>query len=41
MKQKPILLDEEESDNPFSGSKGKRVGSAYQLESGEIIYIPE
>lgn len=21
--------------------KGKRVGSAYQLETGEIIYIPE
>ena len=30
-----------ENDNPASGSKGKRVGSAYQLESGEIIYIPE
>lgn len=24
-----------------SGSKGKKVGVAYQLESGEIIYIPE
>ncbi len=24
-----------------SGSKGKRVGTAYQLENGEIIYIPE
>lgn len=24
-----------------AGSKGRRVGSAYQLESGEIIYIPE
>lgn len=24
-----------------SGSRGRRVGSAYQLESGEIIYIPE
>ena len=24
-----------------SGSRGKRVGSAYQLENGEIIYIPE
>ena len=30
-----------ENDNPVSGSKGKRVGSGYQLESGEIIYIPE
>lgn len=24
-----------------SGAKGKRVGTAYQLENGEIIYIPE
>jgi len=24
-----------------SGRKGRRVGVAYQLESGEIIYIPE
>ena len=24
-----------------SGSKGKRVGIAYQLENGEIIYVPE
>ncbi len=24
-----------------SGSKGKRVGTAYQLENGEIIYIPD
>lgn len=24
-----------------SGNKGKRVGVAYQLENGEIIYIPE
>ncbi|MBB6276224.1 DUF2149 domain-containing protein [Porphyromonas circumdentaria] len=24
-----------------SGSKGKRVGTAYQLENGEIVYIPE
>ena len=23
------------------GTKGKRVGTAYQLENGEIIYIPE
>ncbi|MDE5731389.1 MAG: DUF2149 domain-containing protein [Alistipes sp.] len=23
------------------GSRGKRVGSAYRLENGEIIYIPE
>lgn len=24
-----------------SGKKGKRVGTAYQLDNGEIIYIPE
>jgi len=24
-----------------SGNKGKKVGVAYQLENGEIIYIPE
>ncbi len=24
-----------------SGSKGKRVGIAYELENGEIIYVPE
>lgn len=30
-----------ESDSPSEGTRGKRVGSAYQLEDGEIIYIPE
>lgn len=24
-----------------SGNKGKRVGTAYQMENGEIIYIPD
>ena len=24
-----------------SGAKGKRVGVAYELENGEIIYVPE
>lgn len=24
-----------------SANKGKRVGVAYELESGEIIYVPE
>lgn len=28
-------------DSEGSGSKGKRVGTAYQLESGDIIYVPE
>lgn len=27
-----------ESDN---NSRGKRVGVAYQMESGEVIYVPE
>ncbi len=30
-----------DTDNSSSGNKGRRVGSAYQLENGEIIYIPE
>ncbi len=30
-----------DSDSPTSGSKGRRVGTAYQLDNGEIIYIPE
>ncbi len=29
-----------EEQNP-SGKKGKKVGSAYELENGEIIYVPE
>ncbi len=29
--------DQEESSN----SRGKRVGTAYQLDNGEIIYVPE
>lgn len=28
-------------DNRVSGSKGKRVGIAYELENGDIIYVPE
>lgn len=24
-----------------TGNKGKRIGTAYQLENGEIIYIPD
>jgi hypothetical protein len=30
------------SENPASpSSKGRRIGIAYELENGEIIYIPE
>ena len=30
--------EDKESDN---SSRGKRVGTAYQLDNGEIIYVPE
>jgi hypothetical protein len=29
------------SGAPSTGKKGKRVGIAYELENGEIIYVPE
>lgn len=38
-KVKKYTPSEEESQS--SGSKGRRVGTAYQLENGDIIYIPE
>ena len=28
-------------DSDKSSNKGKRVGSAYELENGDIIYVPE
>ncbi len=28
-------------DTKSTGNKGKRVGTAYQLENGEIIYVPD
>ncbi len=30
-----------EEQNSSDGKKGKRVGTAYELENGEIIYVPE
>ncbi len=30
-----------EDQDSKNGSRGKRVGTAYQLEDGQIIYIPE
>lgn len=30
-----------EDQSTQNGKKGKRVGVAYELENGEIIYIPE
>ena len=29
------------ADQESSGRKGRRVGVAYELEGGEIIYVPE
>ncbi len=29
------------SDESSAAGKGERVGTAYKLESGEIIYVPE
>lgn len=31
----------DESTKANEGAKGKRVGIAYQLDNGEIIYVPE
>lgn len=36
--EKYTSSENQESDN---NSRGKRVGVAYQLENGEIIYVPE
>lgn len=30
-----------EDQSPSDGKKGKRVGTAYELENGEVIYVPE
>ncbi len=30
-----------EADSASQSGKGRRVGTAFQLDSGEIIYIPE
>ena len=30
-----------EDQSSKSGTKGKKVGVAYELENGEIIYVPE
>ncbi|MCK9291896.1 MAG: DUF2149 domain-containing protein [Bacteroidales bacterium] len=29
------------NDQQTNGAKGKRIGIAYELENGEIIYVPE
>lgn len=30
-----------EQSNPSSATKGKRVGVAYELDNGQVIYVPE
>lgn len=30
-----------EDQGPQSGRRGRKVGVAYELENGEIIYVPE
>ncbi len=34
-------IEQYKASGEEGAGKGKRVGSAYQLESGEIIYVPE
>lgn len=36
-----IVRYQAQSSDSVSQSAGKRVGSAYQLDNGEIIYIPD
>jgi len=38
---KIVRYQAEQSSNSSSQGSGKRVGSAFELENGEIIYIPE
>lgn len=30
-----------ENQDPSSGKRGRKVGIAYEMENGEIIYVPE
>lgn len=30
-----------DSKEEAGGSKGKKIGTAYQLDNGEIIYVPD
>ncbi|WP_444997760.1 DUF2149 domain-containing protein [Aliikangiella sp. IMCC44359] len=36
-----IVRYQAEQSNSTSSSRGKRVGTAYQLDNGEIIYVPD
>ena len=35
------LTDYDPSNEEFWNKKGKKIGIAYELENGEIIYVPE
>ena len=39
--QKTNRYTPSEDQSSQSGTKGKKVGVAYELENGEIIYVPE
>ncbi len=40
-KGKKIESYKASNESQSQGNKGKRVGTAYQMEDGEIIYIPD
>lgn len=40
-KGKKIETYKASNEKKTSGNKGKRVGTAYQMDNGEIIYIPD
>jgi len=38
---KIVRYSAQSNSNAVTGERGKRVGTAYQLDNGEIIYLPE
>lgn len=41
IQKKGKIIEKYKGKKGSSKGKGKKVGAAYQLENGEIIYIPE
>ena len=41
IKKEGNKIDKYKGTQGSSEGKGKKIGSAYQLENGEVIYIPE
>ena len=39
--KKDNIIKRYKADSTEGSGKGRRIGSAYQLESGEIVYMPE